>query len=162
EAVFGAVDGCAARARRHASLAQHGDGPVLAERRFEASQLAVDAFDRRELGEHEWVVALAEAVEVEDEAAEVAVGQLASLAQEARAAANAPAREEAGGGCRCGFLLARVGAALRLRGRRLVRRRARGGGGVIHCAACYPPWSRAARHAPATRSAIFSAENCSA
>ena len=69
---------------------------------LERAQLGVDLAERVQLGEHERVVALAEAVQVEDEPAEVAVGELARLAQEARAAARAPARAEAGllgGGC---------------------------------------------------------------
>ena len=62
---------------------------------LERAQLGVDAGERAQLGEHQRVVALSEAVQVEDEPAEVAVGELARLAQEARAAAHATARAEA-------------------------------------------------------------------
>ena len=104
------MDGGAARAGGDAGLAQDGDGLALAEGGFERAQLGVDVPERGELGQHERVVALAEAVQVEDEPAEVAVGELARLAQEARAAADAAARAEAGrlrrramsaGGCAC-------------------------------------------------------------
>ena len=90
------MDRRAARAGGDAGVAQDGHRLVLGERAFERAQLGVDLAERRELGEHERVVALAEAVEVEDQAAEVAVGELARLAQEARAAAHAPTLAEPG------------------------------------------------------------------
>ena len=55
------------------------------ERPLESPQLAVDVAERVELVEHERVVALPEAVQVEDQSSEVAVGELAGLAQEAHA-----------------------------------------------------------------------------
>jgi hypothetical protein len=63
---------------------------------FERAQLGIDATERGELGDHQRIVTLAEAVQVENQSAEVAIGKLASLAQEAHAAANTPARAEAG------------------------------------------------------------------
>ena len=96
EAVFAAVDRGAAGARGDAGLAQDGDWPALLQGAFERAQLGVDVAERGQLGEHEGVVALPEAVQVEDQAAEVAVGELARLAQEAGAAARATARSEAG------------------------------------------------------------------
>ena len=96
EAVLAAVDRRAARAGGDAGVAQDRHRLVLGEGAFERAQLGVDVAERRELGEHQRVVALAEAVQVEDQAAEVAVGELARLAQEARAAAHAPALAEPG------------------------------------------------------------------
>ena len=75
---------------------------------LERPQLAVDVAERVELRQHERVVALAEAVQVEDEAAEVAVGQLAGPAQEAGTPPRPPARAEARllDGWRLGWLAA--------------------------------------------------------
>jgi hypothetical protein len=53
--------------------------------------------ERRQLGEDEGVVALSEAVQVEDEAAEIAVAELACLAQVAGTTPRAGTRSEAGG-----------------------------------------------------------------
>ena len=61
-----------------------------------ARSLGVDVSERRQLRQHQRVVALAEAMQVEDEASEVAIGELACLAQEADPAANPPPRDEAG------------------------------------------------------------------
>ena len=94
EAVFACVDGGAARTGGDAGLAQHGDRLALLQRAFERAQLAVDAIEHAQLGDHQWVVALAEAVQVEDQPAEVAVGELTGLAQEAHAPARAPACAE--------------------------------------------------------------------
>ena len=121
EAVLAAVDRRAARAGGDAGVAQDGHRLVLGEGAFERAQLDVDLAERRELGEHERVVALAEAVEVVDQTAEVAVGELARLAQEARAAAHAPALAEAG---------RTVGRVL-ARGRLHLRRRT-GGLNILH------------------------------
>ncbi len=71
-------------------------GLALAQGAFDRAQLAVDVAERRQLGEHERVVALPEAVQVEDESAEIAIRELACLAQEAQAAARPTARLEAG------------------------------------------------------------------
>jgi hypothetical protein len=100
------VDRGAARARRDPGLPQDRHRVARAEGGFERAQLRVDLPDGAELGEHQGIVALAEAVEVEDEAAEVPVCQLARLAQEARApsqpAAGTEARGPGGGACRLG------------------------------------------------------------
>ena len=90
------MDRGAAWAGGDAGVAQHRHRLVLGEGAFERAQLGVDLTERAELGEHERVVALAEAVQVVDQPAEVAIGELARLAQEARAAAHAPALAEAG------------------------------------------------------------------
>jgi hypothetical protein len=96
EAVVAAVDRRAARARRHTRLAQDRHCSALGQGRFQSPQLAIDTSDRLELGEHQRVVASAESVQVEHEAAEVAVGQLARLAQEPHAPAHASALAESG------------------------------------------------------------------
>ena len=96
EAIVAAVDRGAARACRHARLAQDGHGAALGQGSFEGAQLGVDASDRLELGEHQLVVASAEPVQVEHEPAEVAVGQLARLAQEPHTPAHAPPLAEPG------------------------------------------------------------------
>lgn len=68
---------------------------MVAQAVFESAQLGVDLAQRRELGEHQRVVALAEAVQIEHEPTEIAIGKLARLAQKARATAHAPALAEA-------------------------------------------------------------------
>jgi hypothetical protein len=89
------VDRRAARARRHARLAKDRDGLARGERGFDRAQLGVDLRERRELREDEVVIARSEAMKAEDEAAEIAIRELASLAQEPRPAARATARAEA-------------------------------------------------------------------
>jgi hypothetical protein len=90
------VDRRAARAGSESSLAQDRHRLALAQGRFERTQLGVYVAQRAELAQHELVVSLVEAMQVEHEPAEVAVGELAYLAQEADAAAQAAARREAG------------------------------------------------------------------
>jgi hypothetical protein len=85
-----------ARARRDPDFAQHRHRPVVAQAVFKPAQLGVDLAQRRELGEHQRVVALAKAVQIEYEPTEIAVGKLARLAQEACATTHAPALTEAG------------------------------------------------------------------
>jgi hypothetical protein len=70
----------AARAGGDAGVAQDRYRLALGERGFERAQLGVDVSERAELGDHQRVVTLAEAVQVEDQPAEVAVGELTSLA----------------------------------------------------------------------------------
>ena len=94
--VLAAMNGGAAGARCDAGLTQHGHGLLLAECGLQRAQLRIDLAERAQLGDHQGVVALSEAVQVEDKPAEVAIGELARLAQKARAAAHAPARPEAG------------------------------------------------------------------
>lgn len=89
EVVVAAVDRGASRTHRDTDLAEHRDPAALAQSPFERAQLGVEPTQCRELGEHELVVALAESVQVEHEAAEVAIGQLTRLAQKARATAHA-------------------------------------------------------------------------
>src|ERR1700722_747762 len=62
---------------------------------FEAAQLRIELAQRRKLGEHQRVVALAEAVQIEYEPTEIAIGELARLAQEACATTHASALSEA-------------------------------------------------------------------
>ena len=57
---------------------------------FELAHLAVDLAQHRQLGEHQLVVALAKAMQVEHESAEIAIGELACLTQEARPPTHAP------------------------------------------------------------------------
>lgn len=95
EAVAAAVDRGASWASGDAGFAQHRDGSALAQRSFQHAQLGIYAIERVELRAHDLVVALPESVEVEHEAAKVAVGKLASGAQEAGAAAHPAALEEA-------------------------------------------------------------------
>ena len=118
EAVLAAVDRRAARAGGDTGFAQDRDGLALGQRRLQRAQLGVDVPERVELGDHQSVVALAEAVQVEDEAAEVAIGELTCLAQEARAPAHASARSEARRRRGCGAVdrpavLGRLGGRLR-------------------------------------------------
>jgi hypothetical protein len=70
----------AARTGGDAGVAQDRHRLALGERGFERAQLGVDVPERAELGDHQRVIALAEAVQVEDQPAEVAIGELASLA----------------------------------------------------------------------------------
>jgi hypothetical protein len=81
--------------RRDPNFTQHRHRPVVAQAVFEATQLGIELTQRRKLGEHQWVVALAKAVQIEHEPTEVAVGKLARLAQEAGATTHASTLAEA-------------------------------------------------------------------
>jgi hypothetical protein len=85
ELVLAAVDRSAARTCGDAGLAQDRHRPPVGEHVFQSPDLPVDLPERGELCEHERVVALSEAVQVEDEAAEVSVGELSRLAQKREA-----------------------------------------------------------------------------
>jgi hypothetical protein len=61
------VDRRAARTRGDARLAQDGQRLAFSEGGLQRAQLAVDTAERAQLGAHERVVALAEAVQVEDQ-----------------------------------------------------------------------------------------------
>jgi hypothetical protein len=74
------VDRRAARAGGDARLAQDRQAAALLEGCFQGAHLRVDLPQRRQLGEHERVVAPTEAVQVEHQAAEVAVCELTRLA----------------------------------------------------------------------------------
>jgi hypothetical protein len=89
------VDRRAARAGGDAGLPQHGHRLALLQKGFQRAQLGVDLSERAELGEHELVVSLAEAVQVEDEPAEITISELARLAEEASAPPQPSARREA-------------------------------------------------------------------
>jgi hypothetical protein len=95
EAVVAAVNRGTARARCDPNFAQDRHRPVVAQAIFEPAQLGVDLAQRRKLGEYQWVVALAKAVQIEYESAEVAVGKLTRLAQEAGATTHSPALAKA-------------------------------------------------------------------
>ena len=95
EACVAAVQRAAARARGEAGLAQLGDVALLAERLLQRAQLGVDGRERGDLAADELRVLAAELVLVEDEAAEIAVPELAHAPQEAQAAAEATAVAEA-------------------------------------------------------------------
>lgn len=88
------MDRGASWAGRDACFAQHRDGSALLQRRLQHAQLGVYALQRVELRLHDLVVALPESVEVEYEAAKIAVGKLAGCAQKAGAAPHAAAIEE--------------------------------------------------------------------
>ena len=90
-----AVQRAATGARGDAGLAQLGDVALLAERLLERAQLGVDGRQGGDLAADELDVLAAELVLVEDEAAEVAVAELADAPQEAQAAAEATAVAEA-------------------------------------------------------------------
>jgi hypothetical protein len=92
--VFAAVDRGAAGAGGYARFVQHRQRLMLLQSALELTQLRIDLGEGAQLGEHERVVALAEAVQIEDKAPEVAVGELAGLAEEANTSAHAPARSE--------------------------------------------------------------------
>jgi hypothetical protein len=94
EAVVAAVNRGTAWARRNPNFTQHRHRPVIVQAVFEPAQLGVDLTQRRKLGEHQRVVALAEAVQIEYEPTEITVGKLACLAQETGAATHAPALAE--------------------------------------------------------------------
>ncbi len=96
EAIVAAMDRSAARTGRDAGLAHDRHRLALLQGGLERAQLTIDVAEGGELGDHQRVVAPAEAMQVEDQAAEVAVGQLARLAQKPRAPAHAPARTEPG------------------------------------------------------------------
>ena len=113
-----------------------------------------------ELGHHEGVVALPEAVQIEDQPAEITVGELARLAQEARAPARAPARAEARlGGSGASARAGACGPGSAAAARRVCGMRS---GYLIHSRSMlsrlYPDRCSASRHAAATRSAIAAAE----
>src|SRR6185436_15390990 len=95
EARVAAVQRAAARTRRDAGLAQLRDVALLAERLLERAQFGVDRREGGDLAADELDVLAAELVLVEDEAAEVAVPELAHAPQEAQAAAEATAIAEA-------------------------------------------------------------------
>jgi hypothetical protein len=78
------VDRRAAGTGGDAGLAQHGHRLTFLQGALERAQLGVDLRERVQLGEDQRVVACSEAMQVEDETAEIAVGQLARLAQKAR------------------------------------------------------------------------------
>jgi hypothetical protein len=80
---------------RDPNFAQHRHRPVVTQAVFEPTQLGIDLAQRRKLGEHQRVVALAEAVQIEYEPPEIAIGELACLAQEACATTHASALAEA-------------------------------------------------------------------
>jgi hypothetical protein len=84
-----------ARARRDPDFTQHRHRSVVTQAAFESAQLGVDLAQCRKLGEHQWIVALAKAVQIEYEPTEIAVGKLARLAQEAGATTHASALAEA-------------------------------------------------------------------
>jgi pyruvate/2-oxoglutarate dehydrogenase complex dihydrolipoamide acyltransferase (E2) component len=94
------VDRSAALAGANPCLAQHGHPLLFPKRRFQRAQLGVDLAQLAQLGEHQRIVSLPEAVQAEDEPSQIAIGKLARLAQETHAPAHATARTKAGG-CRC-------------------------------------------------------------
>ena len=110
EARVAAVQGAAARARGDARLAQLGDVAAVVEHALERAQLAVDVVERGDLRVDEVGAVALEAVEVEDEAAEVAEAELAGPAQVAQAPPQPAAGAEARGGA--GRRLARIDVAL--------------------------------------------------
>jgi hypothetical protein len=84
------VDGGAAGTGGYAGLAQHRHRLALLQGALDAAQLRIDVAEGGQLREHEGIVSLAEAVQVEDEATEVSIGELSGLAQEAGSATGAP------------------------------------------------------------------------
>jgi len=96
EAVLAAVDRGASGAGGDAGLVQDRHGPTFFQGGLQRDQLGVDLAECVQLRHHQRVVALPEAVQGEDQAAEVAVGELTSPAQKAGATANTPARAETG------------------------------------------------------------------
>jgi hypothetical protein len=84
-----------ARTGSDPNFAQDRHRPVVTQGVFEPAQLGVDLAQRRKLGEHQWIVALAKAVQIEYEPTEIAVGKLSRLAQEARTTTHAPALTKA-------------------------------------------------------------------
>lgn len=80
---------------RDPNFTQHRHRPVIVQAVFESAQLGVDLTQRRKLGEHQRVVALTEAMQIEYESTEIAIGELARLAQEACATTHASALAEA-------------------------------------------------------------------
>jgi hypothetical protein len=75
-AVFAAVDRGAARAGGDARLAEDCHRASFSQSRLDRPQLPVDVAESAQLCEDQRVIALAEAVQVVDEAAEIAVGEL--------------------------------------------------------------------------------------
>jgi len=65
------------------------------QRIFDRSQLGVDAAERRQLALQQVFALLAQAVHLEHQAAQVPIRQLARLAQESQAAAQAASLQEA-------------------------------------------------------------------
>lgn len=96
EAVIAAMDRRASRTGGDARLTQHGDAAALPESALERAQFGVDAVQGRELGGDQGVVTLSEAVQIEDESAEIAVSELPCLEQKMNASADAPAVAEPG------------------------------------------------------------------
>lgn len=88
------MNGRTARAGRYSRLAQDSDRLALLQGRLDRAQLTVDVPERRQLAEYQGVVALAESMQVEDQPAKVSIGELARLAQEARAPTGATARSK--------------------------------------------------------------------
>jgi hypothetical protein len=106
------VDRGAAGAGGHAGFVQDRHGPALLEGALELTQLGIHLAESAQLGEDQRVVALSEAVQVEDQAAQVAVAELPCFAEEAQAPAHPPARPESMGsgilaviGCLAGLTL---------------------------------------------------------
>ena len=94
EARLAAVQRAAPRALADAGLVQLGDGAPVVEGVLERAQLAIDLVERGELGRDQLVVLAVEAVQVEEQAADVAEPELAHAAEVAQAAAQAPALAE--------------------------------------------------------------------
>jgi hypothetical protein len=140
--VLAAVERRAARARGDAGLVQDGHRLVLSQGALKRTQLSVDVAERAQLGDHERVVALSEAVQIEDQPAEVAIGELTRLAQEARTSPRTATRAEAGllgitdGAHRLALLRRRRGSGLRSRGGWLVHGRSMLAGRLKRRAPC--------------------------
>lgn len=77
--ILAAVNGGAAGAGGDSGFAQDRDGVALLQGPLKGAQLAVELLEDVQLGDHQGVVALAEAMQVEHQSAEVAVGELARL-----------------------------------------------------------------------------------
>jgi hypothetical protein len=88
------MDCRAAWAGGDAGVSQYRHRLMLGEGSFECTQLSVDVSKGAELGDNQRIIALAEAVQIENESTEIAVGKLASLAQKASAAAHTSALTE--------------------------------------------------------------------
>jgi hypothetical protein len=111
EAVVAAVYRRTAWTGGYSSLTQHRDAPLFLQGALQRPQLRVDVSECGELGDNQLVVALTEAMQIEDQATEVAVGQLACLAQEMQTPAHASTLPEP----RC-VLLRCLGPCCRLSG----------------------------------------------
>jgi hypothetical protein len=103
EAVLAAVDRRAARARRYARLAQHRHASVGLQGVFDPPYFRVDSPERCELAVEQVFALLAQAVHLEHQAAQIAVCQLARLAQEPQPPSQTAPLQEAGvlRGLRC-------------------------------------------------------------